>query len=255
MRVVLAPLLLLSAATLAHPGADARAHGEACAPPVLALKHIEGLTEEGRGTEARDALDLAAHCGLDPVDLDLARGLLLLSEGAHAAALAPLTAVVTAQPGRAAGRLALADALALAGDPAAAAEQHLAALELSARPAPGQWLDTARLLASAGRPDEARAVLERGLAAVGPVASLIEELVWLEADVELERALARLAALPRSAAWLQLRGAVLEEAGRTEAAARAYADAERLVADARPSRRQRERLADLRGARARVGEP
>src|SRR5690606_28577792 len=93
-------------------------------------------------------------------------------------------------------------------------------------------LAAARSLARAGRPDEALAVIDRGVAACGAVTSLVV------AGVELadpDAALRRLDALPETAANLALRAQVLDRAGRADAARQARLDALRLARAARPS--------------------
>lgn len=130
----------------------------------------QGVYDEGL------LLGLLRHLALGPEEL---RGLggLLAARGAYPEAEAAFVRALAADPGRGDIRLNLSDVLRFAGRLAAS---HAALDELARRSpdAPGLWCKRGQVLAAEGRTDEARAALEREIAAGGPFADLAAS--WLD---------------------------------------------------------------------------
>ncbi|HEX5053092.1 MAG TPA: fibronectin type III domain-containing protein, partial [Planctomycetota bacterium] len=102
--------------------------------------------------------------------------------------------------------------------PAEAARAFATALANGDRPEPEHHLETAAAFAAAGKTAEARAVLDDGLAKLGPVIGLVDAAVVLDVGQrEFARALSRLDALrpyvQRPAPLLERRARVLQAAG------------------------------------------
>ncbi len=202
--------LALVAGALAHPSADERFDSriaelppEGCVAGVW-LERARALGEEGRRDEALGAVDAAAGCGAGPVELALARGL-LLAESRPAEALAHLDAFLRVQPGHAGASSARAEVRRALGDRAGAVADLRAALAASAAPSPDDVLRLARLLAEQGDPEAALGVIDEAPASP----ALVEEAVALELALDRpEAALGRLDAMPLTPHWLALRARV-----------------------------------------------
>jgi len=128
-----------------------------------------------------------------------------------------------------------------------------------ATPDPDLFLERARALAAAGRPevDEAIRGLDEGIAVLGPLVSL--GLYAADLEVRLGRydaALARIDRLaklsPRQESYLVRRGAILLAADRREEARQAYAEALADIARLPEERRAARAVQDLE-AKARAG--
>ncbi|MEO6593346.1 MAG: metallophosphoesterase [Planctomycetota bacterium] len=109
--------------------------------------------------------------------------------------------------------------------PEEAAAEFCAAIAATTRHEPEHYLETAEALVAAGKSADARAVLDGGLAALGPVIGLIDAAVALDVgERAFDRALARLESLRRfmrkSAPLHERRAKVLDAAGRHADAAR-----------------------------------
>jgi len=131
------------------------------------------------------------------------------------------------------GRVTRAQIEVRMNEPLAAAADYSQAREASGRLDPDRYVEWARALAApgVGRADEAIRVLDHAMAQLGPVPSL--GLLALELEVgqrQFDQALVRIELLSRGATrretWLERRGDVLQAAGRTEEARRAYSDAQ-----------------------------
>lgn len=243
-------LWLLLATALGHPGADGH-HADDCRDVPAILRYAQALVTDGRFEEAQAAVATAAACGADPAETDLAAGSAWLAAGEAERALPLLDAAARRQPGPPT-LIARAEALEAVGRHADAAEDRLAALAIVSAAAPDLWLAAARSLSAAGRPDEALAVIDRGIEATGPVAALVRAGVALS---EPEAALRRLDAVPATPAWLELRAEVLLRAGRAEEARDTLEQALAAARSARPSRRATEQVEALQAALARLEAP
>ena len=235
--------------------------------------------------EARDwdraRADLERCLRLDPglveAGFELAR--VELESGRMRAAKRALERYLAAWPG-AAGGLVLRGALSSRlGDPRAAAADYglaIAASRTAGTTAPPEWyLTRARLLVEAD-PDAttgtnpetetdaeatALAVIEEGIADLGGPIVLEWEALRLErhlrrVDAALRRADRMIAASAQPAAWLALRGEILEEAGRRDEARSAYRAAlgayDALSAPRRQPPAVEQRVLALREALARL---
>ena len=121
-------------------------------------------------------------------------------------------------------------ALALLGDPLAAADDFEQVISIA--PTPDAYLERAQTLVAADNVqiEDALFGLDEGLSALGPVVALTELAIELELkqrnyDAALMR-LAEVAAItPRQDPWLTRSAEILEQAGRLEEAQTAYQDA------------------------------
>ena len=180
--------------------------------------------------------------GLAVVDLCLAK--ILLEERLWTPALLVLDRYLAERPVDAEGLASRARARFRLGDPEGAAQDLVRAIEVYPEkrlPPPELYLEAARALAAAGRPDEALRVLDDGLARLGNPIALALSALQLELDRKrYPQALARLEEAargsPRNRVWLLRRGRILEEAGRTGEALAAYREA---LAEAQKSRSSR----------------
>lgn len=198
----------------------------AAQPGDPALHWERGRLHEAMGDGKAARADFAAVLRLDPRHRDAAWALAALEQrsGNHTAAmLAARKAEALGARGplfdRLRGRI-----LASLHRPAEAADAFTAAMAATDRPAPEQFLELAAALGALG-PDTANAlaVLERGLAMLGPVVGLVDAAVAIDVRAgAFDRALARLECLrprmPRSAPLHERRAAVLTAAGRLDEA-------------------------------------
>jgi tetratricopeptide (TPR) repeat protein len=241
--------LLLSA--VAIPAAPAGAH-EASGVRIAELSHqiahdpaqadlylLRGETYRHAGEFDAAGADYgtALALGADPVSVAICRGALALDTGHAEAALDILDRVghpTPPQVHRLRGR-----AYRARGQDGAAAEAFREALALTRPPRPGDYLDLADALVDAGDPQGALEALDAGIAALGPVASLVGPAMDLElAAGHPEAALGRLEVLAPSPANLARRGDILILCGRPLAAQAAYTEAlERLATLPAPRRR------------------
>ncbi len=155
--------------------AEARARqGLERQPNDSALNNLLGvaLKNQGRFAEALEALARAQKAdpkGLSPL---VNRGNVYLAMGDGPRALDSFRRLVRVAPKDPEHQRLLGLALEMAGD----SERALQALELARRlnpRSPKAWLDAGRMLRDLGRLDEALALVERGLAAAGPVRELV----------------------------------------------------------------------------------
>jgi tetratricopeptide (TPR) repeat protein len=123
-----------------------------------------------------------------------------------------------------------ARALLKLGEGAKAADDYAKAVEKVAVVKPEHYLGWAESLAGSGRTTEAVAVLDQGIARLGPAVTM--ELSAVDLELRLSRvdaALARLEAIasrsPRKETWLARRATILEKASRTSEARAAYQEA------------------------------
>ena len=175
----------------------------------------------------------AAHADLDRVDVitpglantSLLRGEVFLMAADLKKARATFVQLIAAEP-----RLALAyDGLARTmvgdGEFAGAAQAFGRAVEFSEQPAPILYYNQSSAFEKAGKPEEALAALDAGIARIGPIVSLVTPAIEMDiAAGRFDAAIARvdvlLASLPRKETWLVRRAEILEKAGRkTEARA------------------------------------
>lgn len=169
--------------------------------------------------------------------IHLGRGQMLLAAGRLTEAQTELDKFLAEKPQHVTGLITRARIELRRGQPSSAAADFLRALELSPHPEPELYVECAQSLAT---PDadtrhlqEAVAVLDRGLAKLGPLPSLGLPALDLELrlgrfDAALERIQRLSATAPRQETWLARRGDVLRQAGRMAEARESY----RAAADA-----------------------
>jgi tetratricopeptide (TPR) repeat protein len=196
--------------------------------------------EWGRAqTDARAALELAP--GLLQARLSLART--ALAAGDAAGAVEEAERYLAASPD-AKGYRVLAGAFAALGRRDDAVSAWLQAIDTADPPDPGDFLETARLLAEREpvEPVAALAVLDRGMTVLGPLLALESTAVEIARGAgRAEEALARVdrivAGLERRETWLAERGRILMEAGRATEARAAFSEALAAVEDLPPHHR------------------
>ena len=178
------------------------------------------------------AADYDRAAALDPslAVVDLARGALGIEARRFEVARAALDRFIASRPDDPAGYAGRARLLRRQKEPLAAAQDFARAVALSRPPAPELFLEAAEALREAGRPGEAVAVLDDGIARLGPLVTLAAMALDLEAalgrtDAELRRVDALIATAPRKEGWLYRRGTILEESGKLADARAAYEQA------------------------------
>ena len=182
--------------------------------------------------------------------LELARARALTGARRLDEAGALLDQLVTASPTNASVLLDRARVLGLRGRTAEAVADFAKAIPLVPAPDAGHFLEPAHLLAKAGQFDESLAWLDRGLTALGanPELSLpaIELLLQQKRfDDALGRADAMIVRSRRAAAWLALRGDILQQAGRRDEAGRAFRESLAALENLPPTLRRTQANAEL----------
>ena len=210
--------------------------------PSLWVERASEYLEIGDPAAALRDLDRASALAAYRADVPLARGATLLALGRAAEAEQQLTLAIIRDPASPVAYALRARAQQALGRPLEAAAGFGRSVELSPLATPDQFLEWSRALAApkAGRIEDALAVLDRGLAAIGESMALVEEAVRLEcARGAWDEALARIerhpAAWGSSAAGRARRGDVLRAAGRElEAQAEYSAALSEIEARGRP---------------------
>jgi tetratricopeptide (TPR) repeat protein len=198
----------------------------------LYLRRGELHAHHGDTASALADYDRAARLDPSLAAVDLARGRTWLGAGRLAEAKQALDRFLAARPGDPEALVTRARSYAKLGRLAAAAEDYTQAIrerETRGEADPDDYLERARVLAASGggHLTEALRGLDEGIARLGPLASL--ELYALELELaagRVDAALGRLqvvaAQSQRQEPWLVRQAEILERAGRTEEARRAY---------------------------------
>ena len=196
---------------------------------------------------SRALADYAAAVELDPTIIDrveLLRGILFYQSGQDGEARTALDNFLRHSPHHTEGLITRARVLVRLGKTALAIEDYDDALSRIERPEPGYYVERAKAILSLGQEHTREAVLglEQGIAAVGPVVTLLLTAIDLEvADGRFDSALARfdqiISQASRKSGWLYRRGEILERAGRNKNAAEVYREALRLIESLPSSRR------------------
>ncbi len=217
-------------AAWAHPSADA--HLEATAQAVdadpcaleLRLDRARALDADGRTDEALSELAAAEACGVDPLALDVHRGVVLHHHPQRA--LPFLDRALQAMPSHLGARATRAEVLTALGRPDDALADWLVVVE--GAPSPDSIIAAAELARTVGDDAMALALLDAGHQRLGAT-------VLRRAAIELalergqnDGALARLAGTPETAPWWHLRARVLRAAGHGERADQATSVAHAL---------------------------
>jgi predicted Zn-dependent protease len=193
--------------------------------------------------------------------VDLCRGRMLLEADRPGEAKAALDLFLADEPGSAEGLVARARTLSALKVPDAAARDYTSALARIESPGPELYLERAQALASMGESRRAEAIqgLDEGIRRLGPLVTL--ELLAIELDLAAKRydsALDRVERVSsqskRKERWLVRRGEILSQAGRSQEARAAFAEALTSI-EALPARiRNTRAIADLETrARAALG--
>jgi predicted Zn-dependent protease len=179
---------------------------------------------------------------LDPglAEVDFCLGRMFLEQGRPEAAKVELDRFLDRKPGDPEGLTMRARALARMGRRDEAADDYRVALaSLAARGAddPNTFLELADLLSAGDHPwnEEALSVLDKGIAALGPIVSLELPAIAIEMALRhYDGALVRLDAIASQSArkepWILKRADILRQAGRRTEAATAYQEVLAIVA-------------------------
>jgi tetratricopeptide (TPR) repeat protein len=260
--VVLIWLAALAGANVGPAGAHADLHERIAAvsarieqQPRDARLYLERGELHRLHAEWPAALADYAHARrLDPglAEVDRCLGRMLLEAGQPAEARSALDRYLEAHPEHAGARLVRARALVALNRPLAAAEDYAQAITRTVQPGPELYLEHSQALAAAGPQHRAAALeaLEQGLRRLGPLVVLQRQAIELELEQQrYDAALARLDVLLAQAArrerWLELRGTILERAGRPDEARAEYARALELIESLPAHRRRVAAVADL----------
>jgi predicted Zn-dependent protease len=206
--------------------------------------------EHGDFDQAMADFDAAARALPPSEEVDLLRGRTLVDARRAHQAMVYLDRYLGRHPDSPAGFAERARAHEEVVARQAAADDYERAIELTARPAPDQYLRRMRLQLAAGRPEAALGGLDEGIARLGPLASLEQPAIDLELEARRwPQALARIdlvaASSPRQESWLARRGEVLLLAGRRAEARRAFRAALAAVVALPPAERQRPTITEL----------
>jgi tetratricopeptide (TPR) repeat protein len=200
---------------------------------------------------------------LDPAlqEVQLGRGKLLVAQGKFAEAKPWLDRFIASSPSHVDALATRARLEVKRERPLAAAEDYARILDLSRKAEPEYYLEYARALEAAGPEHIGRAlaVLDGGIKALGPIPTLTLLAIDLEvARKDFDGALARVeqisAASKRKEPWLERRGDILQQAGRSAEARSAYVAALSEVRDLPARVRTRKATIDLENRlRAKIG--
>ena len=276
VRSVAAVLALASALAVAD---RAPAHGDLhrqiialdaliAAEPASAALHVRrgDLHRAHRDWPAALA-DYERAATLDPglSAADRGRAAVLLETGDPGAALASADRALARGAGRAEAGALRARALGGLGRPREAADEWAGVIQATARPRPELYIERARaLVADAGRLEEAIAVIDQGIARLGPVVALdlfaIDlELGRCQPDAAVARVDRQAAATSRKETWLVRRGEILEGAGRRAEAREAFAAALTALSSLASAHRNTRAMEEVRQRSAagleRLGDP
>lgn len=169
----------------------------------------------------------AAHADLDRAEIlapgltntALLRGEVFLMVADFKKAHAAFTQLIAAEPRMPLAHEGLARTLFASGEFALAAQAFGRSVEFSEQPAPILYNNQSSAFEKAGKPAEALAALDAGIARIGPLVSLVTPAIEMDiAAKRFDAAIARvdsvLASLPRKETWLVRRAEILEKAGR-----------------------------------------
>lgn len=189
------------------------------------LADVYGQHEEWK--RALDELTRVDQLAPGKFPTDLIRGNAWLVAGKAENAVEALNRILVTHPDSVRALTLRARSFALAANEEACLRDYGAALSVARRLEPDLIEESADAFAKAGRVDEAVAVLNRGIDAVGPLPSL--ELRAMDLDVAAHRfdtALARIDAIeksaPRREPWMAKRAELLTQASRTAEARAAW---------------------------------
>jgi len=219
---------------------------EAPSDPALYLRRGELRRLHCEWTLALNDYQRARDFDPELAVVDLCLGKILAEAGLWSPALLVLDRYLAERPLEAEGFAARARVRWKLGDPDGAARDFARAIAVypaSRLPPPELYLDGARSLAAAGRPDAALRILDEGLARLGSPITLVLSALQLELDGKrYPQALARLDEAAKGSArkehWLLRRGRILEDAGRAEEAREAYREVLAAVEKSTAFRRQ-----------------
>ena len=184
--------------------------------------------------------DFAAAAKREPglAIVDFFRSRLALEAAQPARAQAFIDRYIEKAPNEAEAWLLRGDVLAALGQPEAGAAAYAEGIRRAAPPRPEYFLRRAKFLAAIPDIDPARvlAALDEGIAAVGPVISLVDFAITLELerrnyDAALQRIAIAMEKAPRREAWWVRRGDVLVKLGRGAEAVAAYRAALDAIAE------------------------
>lgn len=200
--------------------------------PDLYLRRATYHTEHTDWRAAEADLRRAVALAPDHPGAAAAFARLYVATGRFALARTGLDAALARTPDDPELLILRARVLARLDDTPAACADYAKAASLLTAPSPGLYLEWS---AQAPTDEQSLAVLEAGLARLGPAVVLLERTLELEAQLgRIDVALTRLDALMKSAerkeGWLKRRGDLLARAGRSAESRQAYHDALAAIA-------------------------
>jgi tetratricopeptide (TPR) repeat protein len=235
--LLVAGILIVGVPSRAHePLGDELAELEASADagtrPDLMLRRGELHRIRGETDRALADFERARRVGAAADEVERLRSRALLEAGRPAEARDAALLALRRDPASGEAKLLEARALGALGRRGEAARALDRALDRLGDPSPDLYLERAALESEG---EAALAVLEAGLARLGPAASLALRAIELECALgRIDAALARLAELTerasRKSPWLLRRAEILAGAGRTDEAVRSLGDARHLAA-------------------------
>ena len=200
--------------------------------PQLYLQRGELHRAHREWSAALDDYQHAARLAPGLPEVDYYTGRMWLEAGRPDLARPGLDRFLAVRPGHADALLTRSRALAKLGEGRAAVVDLTRAIAFLDPPAPEHYLERAQVLVgmSADHVDEALRGIDKGIATLGPLVTLVQFAVEVEAGRRHhDAALARVASLPRALSatpmWLARRADILLAAGRAAEARTAYGNA------------------------------
>jgi tetratricopeptide (TPR) repeat protein len=216
----------------------------------LYVKRGELYRQLRQWTNAQSDYDRAQQ--LDPASSEIVfyRGRTWLEAGKPSNARTALDAYLKLKPDHIEALLNRARTLEQLRDFRASAADYSRAIALTQRPTPDQYIERSRVQVAGGAFQEALAGIDEGIGRLGSLVTLQSSAIEIELRLKRwDAALARLdriaAQSPRKESYLEQRGQILKQAGRTQESRRAFAEALKAIEALPPQLRQTRAMVEL----------
>jgi tetratricopeptide (TPR) repeat protein len=245
-----------SARALAHEGLEeqvtqlTRRIGREPQNVELYVRRGELYRQLGQFQNARADYDRAQKVNPAMVEIVFYRGRLWLEAGRPANAKSELDAYLRLRPTHVEALFTRAKALEQLKEFRGAAADYTRALELTPRPTPDHFIARSQAQVAAGALSDALAGIEQAIEKLGPLVTLESQAIDIELRLKRwDRALARLdrmaAQSTRKESYLERRGAIQMQAGRTQDARASFAAALKALEALPRNLRQTKAMVDL----------
>ena len=220
--------------------------------PELYLKRGELHRAHQDWDAAQADYDRAGALDRNMAVLDLVRGKLFLEANWPLSAVVALDRFLAVHTNHVDALVTRARALVKLERRLDAVNDYTRAIASAAQPQPEMFLERAHALENEGEAyvEQALKGLDEGMTRLGPLVVLQQNAIEMEVkqkhfDAALTRVDRATAAAPRKETWLERRGDILQQAGRSKEAGEAYQAALNALATLPPSRRQVPAIIDM----------